>query len=945
MLPVSLYIHHPSSSGCQTDSTLPLRLPVRWKLILTVAICVCTGTSGCGDPSVPEPVAEIEQLSTSSEQDGITDHDASPNVTEMTDSAAAAAGHSTGSETDRAPAARQDTSEVASPDPVSAKSQPDTQSEKSIAAAQSVEGASPPSTVAVPSITATVPVAEPSAEQIAQWTPPTFEPYQLLAFRQSEETGFVTNMVHTADGRHYGLAGTKVTLWSIDGTTPEHVFLDLPNADKEQKVTALAISPDGAWLAAGDSEGTLSVWNLSDRTQRVSKKLYSNDITQIAVSPDSQEIATISYNDEVTVWSANQLEQKNRFKLDVRGVKRIVYMSPDLLVAAGEKTVAWDVRTGKLDHVISSARYRHTLALSADRTLFACGTEDGLQLMTTADAKPTAKLIADFATDELAEFSNDGKQLVTANGSSLRVWDLQAGRLLQIIDTYGWPITGLSYLPGTRLMLVSSVNGMIRIWGTPAAGEPLGFKPIHSPMAMPDASSREPANSVQLMNAVDLRTFPLMPGAVPQVSDSSSLNYSTKSTLEDAQLYCRYILKLRGWTEVAATQEAPGALVFDFSGFRLTASFYEDGQGGISVMLSHGGNFDLRWLPKFDEAPTEPVFENANAVIYRTKADLIRIETSLLRKMHLAGWTAYARLNTSHNEQPDHRHMMFLRNGTTLHITVGKFPADPDSYHISYSRFLTTCSLPVPPDSGFVEYDGSTQPLLVALTSMNLAQTREFYDRELASQGWVAHDARRVLKEDSNWLSFLQGQKDLIVGLEVLDNGMTRVRIGEGLEDASWQLSKPKAEDPEKAAVAIEAADFPILNPAKIATYDSEEKSIEIKIEGKTLPDVATLYTKELMAAGWIHDGRGINSDDYVFLTFEKGSAEIQLRARLMDTTAVIGISGDGLRWTKPLPGGKQVISYEAWLRTNRHPAGLSLLDNYEKEMRTIAGSVPAEKP
>ena len=50
--------------------------------------------------------------------------------------------------------------------------------------------------------------------------------------------------------------------------------------------------------------------------------------------------------------------------------------------------------------------------------------------------------------------------------------------------------------------------------------------------------------------------------------------------------------------------------------------------------------------------------------------------------------------------------------------------------------------------------------------------------------------------------------------------------------------------------------------------------------------------------------------------------------------------------WTKELPGGRKVISYETWLRINHHPAGLDLLDQYQTEMRSIAEGIPkAEKP
>ena len=85
-------------------------------------------------------------------------------------------------------------------------------------------------------------VVEPTPEQLTQWMQPEFEPLHLLACRESSSIGFVSNLAAALDGRHFILAGTNVTLWSIDAETPEHVFLE--QAD-DQTIKSLAVSPDG----------------------------------------------------------------------------------------------------------------------------------------------------------------------------------------------------------------------------------------------------------------------------------------------------------------------------------------------------------------------------------------------------------------------------------------------------------------------------------------------------------------------------------------------------------------------------------------------------------------------------------------------------------------------------------------------------------------------------
>ena len=179
------------------------------------------------------------------------------------------------------------------------------------------------------------------------------------------------------------------------------------------------------------------------------------------------------------------------------------------------------------------------------------------------------------------------------------------------------------------------------------------------------------------------------------------------------------------------------------------------------------------------------------------------IEIQLLRKMHAAGWTAYSRLHATHNEESEKRDLTFVRNYADLRVSIQKFPATPDSFTISYSLFSTTNSLPIPSDSGFVEFEGSTAPFLVATTSMNIADARAYYDQEMVKQGWLPMQVGRLLEEDRTWLPYLQGQKDISIGLIKMKNGRTLIRAGDNLERDSWQLEKPKSKADTQAPTKL----------------------------------------------------------------------------------------------------------------------------------------------
>jgi WD40 repeat protein len=783
------------------------------------------------------------------------------------------------------------------------------------------------------------PIPEPTAEQLARWTPPAFAPLELLALREWKKTSF-TSHIAAAPNNRLLVVGSRVLLWSLTGDDPEHVYLDLTAEDHDRDLTALAVAPDGAWFAVGDSNGMLRIFSLAGRSELFANKIYGAGVQHVAISPDGEELATIAYDGVVTLWTAN-LKEKSKFKVDSSGVERIEYVAPNLLAAAGENSSLWNTSTGAKVRELSPGRYNFALARTPDGHHFIHGAEDSLQIWNTGLATPKPETLRGVAGNVRLAVSPDGKLLATTNGTSVALWSLAERRCLQVIDGFGSIIVGVAWLQGSNLLAIASDSGLTRIWGTADQGATVGLKPLYAQVAKLDPKSRNPATPPQLEQMIDWHKFPMPPDFTGSSVGVTDLNGKAPMTIDELRSFYGHFLMKAGWR---ATTDAnnPTSISFDKDGASIYASFYDAGDGQTTIFLHHAGNYDLRWTPKFDGAPVKVIYESATTSSYRTKADLLTLESWLLENLPKAGWTAYARLNTSHSEQPDARDLEFINNGATLHVSIGKFPDDtPDSHTIGYSLFPNNSWAPVPPDSGFVEFDGSTAPKLFAITAMNLDQAREFYERELAALGWLPAPFGRTLKPEHNWLSYLRGQCDMTVGLVKQPDGRTLVRIGDAV-GSLWEQSQPKEDDQAEAEVddaapsGLEAADFPVLNESKSAKYDELGNTIELEFPGSTLANVAEIYTKALTDLGWKADDGGIRDEEYTFFDFTKDDQEISLRARKQDDVAIVSFEGDGLRWAKSLPGGKKRISFETWLRLNKLPPDAALVERYKTEMSVL---------
>src|SRR5205085_9117929 len=258
---------------------------------------------------------------------------------------------------------------------------------------------------------------------------------------------------------------------------------------------------------------------------------------------------------------------------------------------------------------------------------------------------------------------------------------------------------------------------------------------------------------------------------------------------------------------------------------------------------------------------------------------------------------AYTRLASAGTEDPNSRTISMLQGGSELTLSIG-YPADStEELHVQTSVHLVNKTLPIPPDSGWIEFDNSTDLQCVINTKMDLQQTTQFYDEQMAAEGWLAREAGRQVKDDRSSLPYIRGQQDMTIYVYALPAGGTRVIVGDAAS-SSWQLQQPagdgeKSDKPGAAKPGVQAADFALPAGATGVRFDVDQKHIEFAAPGATPAKLGEEFVKQMEALSWKREKAGVISDEYVFITFSKEKAEIQLRARAQAKTSAM-ISGDG---------------------------------------------------
>lgn len=770
-----------------------------------------------------------------------------------------------------------------------------------------------------------------------------FEPLKLIAYREHDAIGFVSFASIVNGGQEYLLGGTRLTLWSLKDSSRIHEFIDAKVKDSE-RLLSFDVAPDGKWCVVGDASGLLRKFNIVDRKETLSKQTDDSAVVRVAISPDGKEIATVPFVSEISIWDSETFEKKFSFKVDAREIKQLKYTAPGVLIAAGESMSSWETATGKKLSSYPSEKYQSAVGLTPDTKQLLFGSKDALTRWSLSDDKASGEYRGVPHHSAAIRFSDDGALLAIATNGAVHILDAKTGSQLQVIDASGSAVTDACWIPNSQALMVSTESAQNRIWGRVDECRKLGIDPIASPPIDISVRGNVPASVAQNLSLIDLRMLPKLPDAKPQSDSFYSVNYSTTCDTAEAADFYRYILAQRGW-EYLADQSSDGMLLFSKQGYRLQLSNYTVQPKETYINLTCLGNHDLTKLPQYSAVHSK-VYSGASSVIYKVKASLFKIEVELLRKFHADGWTHVVRLDSRQSEESNARHLEFVQRGTVVRVMVQPDPEDAKLMNVHYSQALTANSIPVPSDSGVMEWDDFAECQLVANTGLSIEEATKYYQTSMPEQGWTARQTGRRIDKDLVYLPFYRGQQDATVALNKLTSGLVRIRSGK-YSESSWQ--KPELEKPteEKATPVesnktdvgvpgIEAADMPILHADDLPTYDSAIGLIRFKLDKTQLSEVAKEYSTAFTKLGWTAKPFGDPTEKSVDIHFEKDSIVIYYQSSIDPTgQANIRMAGEGLKWTKPISSPKP-IAYAQWLRNQALPASLKTLDQFEAQMSKL---------
>jgi WD40 repeat protein len=268
------------------------------------------------------------------------------------------------------------------------------------------------------------------------------------------------------DGKYLAAGDTngEIRLWQVGASQPLIICQGHANW-----VWSVAFSPDGQMLASGSFDQTIKLWDVNSGQCLRTLSGHEHAIYAVAFSPQGDMIASSSDDRTVKLWDIDS-GQYLKTLLHSHGIRSVAF-SPDgqqLATGCADQTAKiWDVQTGQCLHTLSGHIYWvWSVAFSPDgKSLVSCSDDPQIRIWDAQTGQCLNTLSAPIAGSRSVAFSPDGQHI--ASGSTdrtIRIWEVSTGRCLTTLSGHTSWIWSVAFSPDGQQLASGGEDSMVKLW-------------------------------------------------------------------------------------------------------------------------------------------------------------------------------------------------------------------------------------------------------------------------------------------------------------------------------------------------------------------------------------------------------------------------------------------------------------------------------------------------
>lgn len=222
------------------------------------------------------------------------------------------------------------------------------------------------------------------------------------------------------------------TMWELSSGRPVRTF-----RGHSDRLSALAISSDGQYLATGDVGGVTKIWNVQTSAETLVLQKQAHRPISLAFSPEARWLVSTDGTSQARIWDARS------------GKQMASIISPD-------------------------SNFTRADFFPDGRRLLTATREGNLQVWNLKTRKRIAVMSGHTGFVQAVAFSPDGRMLATGSyDRTVKIWSASTGTLLRTIRGHGRAVNSLAWSSEETQLVTGSADATIKIWDVSAKEEPI----------------------------------------------------------------------------------------------------------------------------------------------------------------------------------------------------------------------------------------------------------------------------------------------------------------------------------------------------------------------------------------------------------------------------------------------------------------------------------------